>query len=105
MERYGVVSDECALEMADGVRRITMADYSVSVTGVAGPDESEGKKVGTVSFGFSGKDRSSCSFTLHFTSWGRDSIRRKASVSAMLFLSAYIKGEDVIKMSKEWTNI
>ena len=105
VERYGVVSDECALEMADGVRRITMADYSVSVTGVAGPDESEGKKVGTVSFGFSGKDRSSCSFTLHFTSWGRDSIRRKASVSAMLFLSAYIKGEDVIKMSKEWTNI
>lgn len=105
VERYGVVSDECALEMADGVRRITMADYSVSVTGVAGPDESEGKKVGTVSFGFSGKDRSSCSFTLHFTSWGRVSIRRKASVSAMLFLSAYIKGDDVIKMSKEWTNI
>ena len=105
VEKYGVVSDECAVEMADGARRLCISDYAVSITGVAGPDESEGKKVGTVSFGLSGKDRKSCSFTLHFTSWGRDSIRRKASVTAMLFLAAYIKGVDVEKMMRGWTNI
>lgn len=105
VERYGVVSDECALQMADGVREVCGADYSVSVTGVAGPGESEGKKVGTVSFGFSSKERKSVSFTLHFSSWGRESIRRKAAVVAMLALSAYINGEDVVSISREWTNI
>ncbi len=103
--RFGVVSQECALEMADGARRVCSSDYAVSITGVAGPDESEGKKVGTVCFGFSSSCRESLAVTLHFSSWGRDSIRRKASVSAMLFLACYIKGEDVQKMAEEWSNI
>lgn len=105
IERVGVVSDECATEMADGVREKCLSDYAVSVTGVAGPSESEGKKVGTVCFGFSSKERESAAFTLHFTSWGRESIRRKASVTAMLFLYLYIKGYDIVKISREWTNI
>lgn len=46
--RYGVVSTECARAMASGVRALTGASFGVSTTGVAGPDEQEGKPVGTV---------------------------------------------------------
>ncbi len=52
--RDGVVSAECALAMARGVRSLTGATYGVSTTGVAGPSEQEGKSVGTVYVGLSG---------------------------------------------------
>lgn len=45
---HGVVSAECASEMALGVRSLVGADYAVSTTGVAGPAEQEGKPVGLV---------------------------------------------------------
>jgi len=48
---HGVVSAECAAEMAAGVRRLLDADVGVSTTGVAGPTEQEGKPVGTVFIG------------------------------------------------------
>ena len=43
-----VVTAECAEAMASGVRRIMGADVGAAVTGVAGPDEAEGRPVGTV---------------------------------------------------------
>ena len=52
--RHGVVSAECARAMAAGVRRLTGATYAVSTTGVAGPDEQEGKPAGTVFVGLAG---------------------------------------------------
>jgi nicotinamide-nucleotide amidase len=56
VERYGVVSGECALAMARGVRRLAGATYGVSTTGVAGPDRQEDKPVGTVFVGLAGPD-------------------------------------------------
>lgn len=35
--RYGAVSEQVAREMAEGVLRITRADYAVATTGIAGP--------------------------------------------------------------------
>ena len=37
LEKYGAVSKEVALQMAEGVRRLTGADWGVSTTGIAGP--------------------------------------------------------------------
>jgi PncC family amidohydrolase len=51
VREHGVVSAECAAEMAAGVRRLLDADVAVSTTGVAGPTEQEGKPVGTVFIG------------------------------------------------------
>jgi nicotinamide-nucleotide amidase len=48
-----VVSDEAAIAMAEGARRVLGADVAVAVTGVAGPDRQEGVPVGTVFFGLS----------------------------------------------------
>lgn len=105
IEEHGVVSTECAAKMAEGALLCCQSDVAVSITGVAGPDKSEGKAPGYVCFGFAMKGRNTRSIKLNFTSWGRDSIRKRASVSAMLFLLAYIKGEDVEEMADKWRNI
>jgi nicotinamide-nucleotide amidase len=44
----GVVSEECAREMARGARRIFGADLGAALTGVAGPDAHDGHSPGTV---------------------------------------------------------
>ena len=54
VDQHGVVSAECAVAMARGVRGLTGAAYGVSTTGVAGPDRQEGKPVGTVYVGLVG---------------------------------------------------
>jgi nicotinamide-nucleotide amidase len=46
-----IVSGECAMQMAEGARRVLGADVGLAVTGVAGPAEQEGRPVGTVYFG------------------------------------------------------
>ena len=45
------MSGECAIQMADGARRVLGADVGLAVTGVAGPTEQDGQPVGTVCFG------------------------------------------------------
>jgi nicotinamide-nucleotide amidase len=52
--RHGVVSAECARAMAQGVRALLGADWAISTTGVAGPEEQEGKPPGTVFVGVAG---------------------------------------------------
>jgi len=48
---YGAVSPEVAGAMAEAARGRLVADIGVGITGVAGPDELEGKPVGTVCIG------------------------------------------------------
>jgi len=46
--RYGVVSEQAAREMAERLRILTNAAFSVSTTGNLGPDVLEGKEKGLV---------------------------------------------------------
>jgi len=49
LEKYGAVSEEVVLEMSEGTLNVSDADYSIAVSGVAGPDGgSKEKPVGTV---------------------------------------------------------
>lgn len=51
---HGVVSRECAVAMANGVRQLLGTTYAVSSTGVAGPGPSDGISAGTVWLGIAG---------------------------------------------------
>lgn len=49
LENFGAVSEEVAIEMANGGKEVLGSDYTIAVTGIAGPDGgSEEKPVGTV---------------------------------------------------------
>ncbi|MCW5953443.1 MAG: CinA family protein [Propionibacteriaceae bacterium] len=48
LDSHGAVSVEAVTAMAKGVRQSTGADWTVAVTGVAGPTEQEGHPPGTV---------------------------------------------------------
>nr|WP_256097168.1 CinA family protein [Brachyspira hampsonii] len=37
LEKYGAVSEECVLEMAENTRKIMKSDISISISGIAGP--------------------------------------------------------------------
>ena len=83
----GVVSERCAMQMADGVRKLTGADIAVSVTGIAGPGGGEpGKPVGTVWMGVSTvNDTKAQQFEF---SGDRDDVRRQTVEAA---LGAFLK--------------
>jgi nicotinamide-nucleotide amidase len=52
IENFGAVHEETVKEMADGIRRISGADFGIAVSGIAGPTgATEGKPVGTVFIG------------------------------------------------------
>ncbi|MEH7107010.1 competence/damage-inducible protein A [Bacillus sp. JJ1764] len=51
LDQHGAVSEQCAKELAENAARIFSTDIGISFTGVAGPDELEGKPVGTVYIG------------------------------------------------------
>lgn len=57
IQQYGAVSKQVALQMAEGVAKLTKADIGISTTGVAGPGGgSEEKPVGTIWIGIWTKD-------------------------------------------------
>lgn len=92
---YGAVSEETAREMAEGARRATGADLTVSVTGIAGPGGGTPEKpVGTVCFAVSvgGTVRSE---TMHFNPRGtRERIRKQAASHAMRIAARAIQNSE-----------
>lgn len=54
--KYGAVSRETAIAMAQGVKNKTNSDYSISITGNAGPSSLENKEVGLVFIACAFKD-------------------------------------------------
>lgn len=58
LTKYGAVSEEVSIAMAEGARKNAGVDIAVSVTGIAGPGGgSKGKPVGLVHFGLATKEK------------------------------------------------
>lgn len=74
----GVVSEEVAYEMAEGVAKAAKSEVGVGVTGVAGPGGgTEKKPVGMVCFGFS-VNGNVTTFTEQFGEIGRNQVRKSS---------------------------
>jgi len=84
IERHGVVSAEVAADMARAARADADADYGVAVTGVAGPDELEGKPPGSLHIAVhDGKAPQSISYAFY---QGRAATKRRAVTTALFLL-------------------
>jgi len=81
IEDHGVVSEECAIAMADGARALTGADLAVATTGVAGPGPQDGVPAGAAWVAVSsGAEHAAAELAL---SGGRDDVRRNAAAAAL----------------------
>jgi nicotinamide-nucleotide amidase len=77
-----VVSEEAAIAMAEGARRVLGSDVGLSITGVAGPDPQDDQPPGTVFVGVARPDRKT--EVVAFTVPGdRDRVRQYATIAAL----------------------
>ena len=90
IDRFGVVSEEVAGEMASGAAKCASAEVGIGISGIAGPTGGTAEKpVGTVCFGFSIKGNRVTS-TQHFGEIGRAEVRRKSVDYVFRELSALL---------------
>jgi nicotinamide-nucleotide amidase len=90
---HGAVSEPVAREMAEGARRVSGADYGLSVTGVAGPDGgTQEKPVGLVFVGISDSNNTFAE-KLDLTAWARSrgSIRERSANRAFDLLRLHLE--------------
>jgi nicotinamide-nucleotide amidase len=80
-----VVSAEAVEAMASGAAKVLGADVGLSVSGVAGPDEQEGKPVGTVYIGLF-LDGEASSTLVRLPGGGRQQIREFTDIAAFNWL-------------------
>lgn len=87
--RYGAVSRQVAILMAQNIRKKTHADFGLSITGIAGPaGAATTKPVGTVFIALASKNKTLCRlFLLHGT---RENIRKKSTQEALRLLCAHL---------------
>ncbi len=89
LDKYGAVSMQTAMEMADGIRKISGADLGVSITGIAGPDGgTEVKPVGLVYLGMS-TAQETWSKELRLTG-SRERIRNMSVMYALDMIRLYV---------------
>ncbi|MEY3156216.1 MAG: hypothetical protein RL257_236 [Actinomycetota bacterium] len=88
---FGVVSEEVAIAMAQGVRAKFAASWAVSTTGVAGPGPSHGVEAGTVWLAIVRPDHQE---TVKLEISGdRESVRRGAVESAVGVLARILSSQ------------
>jgi nicotinamide-nucleotide amidase len=89
----GAVSEEVVKEMASGIRKLTGADYSVSISGIAGPGGATSEKpVGTVWVGIEGPNGTKTK-KLQLTG-NREKIIERTAIVAITMLRRFIVGPD-----------
>ncbi len=90
LENFGAVSEQVAIDMASGALKYSNADFSISITGIAGPGSNGIKAEGLVWFGAACKKRTA-SIHYNFGPIGRDLVRRQSANFAISFLHNFIK--------------
>ena len=86
IQKYSVVSEKVAMQMAEGIKNQFQTDYAIATTGYAGP---KGEKVGQVFIAFASAEKTivmEC-----FFQGERKEIVNKASIKALTILLSEIK--------------
>ncbi|WP_193016348.1 nicotinamide-nucleotide amidase [Proteus sp. FME41] len=86
LAKFGAVSEEVVLQMAEGALKAANADFAISVSGIAGPGGgSEDKPVGLVWFGFAVKTSTGIQVTAkHSIFYGtREQIRAESVIFSL----------------------
>lgn len=94
LARYGAVSAETARALAAGAARRCGASVGIGLTGVAGPDEQEGRPVGTVYVGVSVPGRPPWAERLALAG-DRGRIRVEACTAAIEMVTGAARAPDV----------
>jgi nicotinamide-nucleotide amidase len=93
LDKYGAVSEQTAKEMAENCREIFGTDYSISITGIAGPDGgSEEKPVGTIYVCIYNGEYAEVK-NLNLSSTNRDSNREKTIEHSISMLYRILKNK------------
>ena len=88
LREIGPVSEEVAVQMAQGAKRILAADVAVSVTGLAGSEGDEyGNPPGCVCIGYC--DERCCVSQRHYFHGDRESVRTQAITAALRLVLNY----------------
>lgn len=97
IEKHGAVSEEVALEMAEGLFRKSDIDIAVSITGIAGPGGgSEEKPVGLVYIAICTKSHKKAKRNIF--AGDRKSIQRRAAKEAYNMIREYLIEKDMFKV-------
>lgn len=99
LSKYGAVSQEVATEMATGLSKKSSADFSVSITGIAGPNGgSEEKPVGTVYIAVCHKQKVWCKrYNFARNKNEREYIRNLACLNAMNMIRLTLIDEKIFE--------
>lgn len=93
LKKFGAVSKECVVEMAEGVRKKLKTTYSIATSGIAGPTGgTKSKPVGTVWIAVSGP-KGTKSLKLQTMSNRETNIKRFASNAIDIFRKALLSKE------------
>ena len=85
--RYGAVSEQTVLEMANGVRHLMHADYAIATSGIAGPDGgTPDKPVGTVWIAWATPEATTAKCYHFGTAREREQITQRAVTAAIVEL-------------------
>ncbi len=90
LEKYGAVSEQTAREMAENARKMANTDMGASVTGVAGPDGSEGHNPGYVFIAVAG-EKGTVVKLLDIEPKSRNFVREKATEALLNLIKSYAK--------------
>ena len=91
IEEFGVVSQETAKAMAEAARTRFGATYGIGVTGVAGPDEQDGVRPGTVHVAVA-DDSGAHALSMTMSS-DRQAVKRRAVTMSLLLLRRALLGQ------------
>lgn len=94
LDQYGAVSEQTVIQMAEGVKKLSHADYAIASSGIAGPGGGTPEKpVGTVWIAVSGKNKT-ISRLFNFQNSREINIERSIAQALAMLWNLYIEELD-----------